>query len=148
MAYTAEHLTSRSERRMVDYDIDGSANLVVLDPATGAVCLPAAEFRRFIVGVFRSVGTGGITTVKIVAATSADGANATAVVTLTPTTADAVGDTVWAETNVEQLREALAGATHVGVEIDLVTATDECVVFFERAEPQFPRAGLTANYIS
>ena len=148
MAYAAEHLTSRSERRMVDYDIDDAANLVVLDPATGDKCLPVNQFRRFIVGLFRSVGTGGVTTLKIIAATSAAGAGAVAVVTKTPTTADAVGDTVWAECNVEQIHEALATATHVGVEIDLVTTTDECVVFFERAEPMFPRADLTANYIA
>jgi len=148
MTYIAEHLTSNSERRIVDYDIDDAANLVVLDPASGDKCLPINQFRCFLVGVFRSVGTGGITTVKIVAATSAAGAGQTTVRTITPTTADAVGDTVWAECHVEQIHEALATATHVGVEIDLVTTTDECVVFFERAEPMFPRADLTANYIA
>ena len=30
----------------------------------------------------------------------------------------------------------------------LVTATDECVVFFERAEPFYARSGLTADFIS
>ena len=148
MAYTADHLASNSERRMVDYDIDDAANLVVLDPASGDKCLPINQFRRYMAGVMRSVGTGGIDTLKIVAATSAAGAGATAVVSLTPTTANAVGDTVWAECDVEQIHEALATATHVGVELDLATTTDECVVFFERAEPMFPRAGLTANYIS
>ncbi len=148
MTYTADHLRARSERRMVDYDIDDAANLVVLDPASGDKCLPIRDFRRFLAGVFRSVGTGGIDTLKIVAATSAAGAGATAVVSLTPTTANAVGDTVWAECAVEQIHEALPTATHVGVELNLATATDECVVFFERADPRFEMAGLTADYIS
>lgn len=135
---------------MVDYDIDGALNLVDLGLPQGASqqCLPAAEFRRFCAGLFRSVGTGSVTAFQIIAATSAAGANATVVVEHALGSApDAVNDQIWLECNIEQVRAALATATHVGVRVDLVTAGDECVVFFERAEPQFPRAGLTADYI-
>lgn len=149
--YAAQHLFSRSERRMVDYDIDGAANVVDLGMPQGGgnKCLPIANFRRFAAGLFRSVGTGSVTSFKIIAATAADGTGNTAVVAHGVASApDAVGDTIWLECDVQQVREVLATATHVGVEIDLVTATDECVVFFERAEPFYPASGLTADYIA
>ncbi len=149
--YTAEHLKARSERRMVDYDIDDALNIVDLGQPQGALnkCLPIANFRRFIAGVFRSVGTGSVDAFHIIAATDAAGTGATIVCSHAIGSApNAVGDTVWLECDVEQVHEVLPAATHVGVKLDLVTTTDECVVFFERAEPLWPVAGLTADYIS
>ena len=148
--YTAEHLTARSERRMVDFDPDATTlTLVDLDPASTAECLPIAEFRRFCAGVMKSVGTGAIQAFQIIAATDADGSNATVVVQHGLTdTPDAVGDHVWLECDAAQIREVLPGATHVGVRVQLATATDECVVFFERADPFYPHAGLTADYVA
>lgn len=147
--YSTDKLASRSERRMVDFDPDvDTLALVDLDPTTAFECLPLQGFRRFMAGLMRSVGTGGVDNFQIIAATDGDGAGATVVVSSTPTTANAVGDRVWLECDIEQVREALPAATHIGVRVELVTATDECVVFFERAEPEFPRAGLTADYIS
>jgi hypothetical protein len=34
------------------------------------------------------------------------------------------------------------------VKITLGTSTDECIVFFERAEPRFKYDQLTADYVS
>jgi len=149
--YTAEHLTARSERRMVDFDPDATTlTLVDLDPTSADECLPIAEFRRFLVGVMKSVGTDAIEKVQIIAAANGDGGNAQVVVEKAFTTGapGAVGDHVWLECDAAQCREVLPGATHVGVRVQLETATDECVVFFERAEPFYPRAGLTADYIA
>lgn len=146
--YTAEHLTSRSERRMVDFDPDAtSATLVTLDPANSAQCVEVAGFRRFLAGVCKSVGTGAVSKVEIVAATDAAGTGATVIAEKT-TSADAVGDTVWIECDAAQVTEVLPGATHVGVRVTLATGTDECVVFFERADPFYAHAGLTADYIA
>lgn len=147
--YTAEVLNSRVESRMLDFDPDANTEVAVtLSPSTSETSLSIAQFHRFRVGIMRSVGTGGITSASIYAQTSAAGAGSVAVVTITPTTADAVGDTVWMECDDAQVREVLSTATHIGVKITLATSTDECVVFFERAEPTFARTGLTANYIS
>lgn len=148
---TAHHQLACCERRMVDYDIDDALNIVDLGQPQGAglKCLPIAQFRRFLAGIFRSVGTGSVDAFHIIAATAADGTGATIVISHALGSApNAVGDTIWLECNVEQVHEVLATATHVGVKLDLVTAGDECVVFFERAEPLFPRANLTADYIS
>jgi hypothetical protein len=149
--YTASHLFSRSERRMVDYDIDNALNTVDLGQPQGAgnKCLPIANFRRFAAGLFRSVGTGSVTAFHIIAATAADGTGAVAVVSHAIGSApNAVGDTIWLECDVEQVREVLSTATHVGVQVHLVTTTDEAVISFERAEPFYPAAGLTADFIS
>lgn len=147
--YNAEHLTAASERRMVDYDIDDALNLVDLVPGAADKCLPIATFRKFLAGVFRSVAAGALSKFQIIAATDAAGTGATIVVEHALGDApDAVGDTVWLECDADQIREALATATHVGVRLQLAAAADECVVFFERAEPYFPQAGLTADYVA
>src|SRR5438045_6826369 len=141
---------AKSRCIMQDLDPDtASATKVTLDRAGATVALPIANYRRFRAGLFRSVGTGSVTSFKIYAATATDGSGNTAVVAHAIGTApDAVGDTIWLEVDAEQIREVLSTATHVGVEIALVTSTDECVVFFEQAEPFYgPTHGLTADII-
>ena len=147
--YTAEKSLSRALRRVLDFDPDsGSAVLATLNPAASEKFLSLTLGRRFVFGIMKSVGTGAISAVKVQAATAADGTGAQDFVSATPTTADAVGDTVWYEVDAEQAKEVLAGATHVGLSITLATSTDECVIYAEISEPVFPRTGLTANYIS
>lgn len=152
MAYTAEHISSRVFSRMVDFDPDtGNATLVTLNPAASEKCLALnanGSPKKYRFGIFKSVGTGATTTATIVAATAADGTGQTTVVQITPTTQDAVGDTVWCECDVSQVRAALPTATHVGLEIDLVTSTDECVVLVEGFDGQHQYEGLTSNYIA
>ncbi len=150
--YDAEKMTSELFARLVDFDPDtGNATLVTLVPAATEKCIALAANgvpQRFLFGVFKSVGTGGTTTVTVIAATAADGTGQTTVKQITPTTQDAVGDTVWVEVDTAQIKEVLATATHVGLEIDLVTSTDECVVAVIAGEVMYKRNGLTANYIS
>lgn len=149
--YTTDKARGKAVRRLVDFDPDGTApTLVDLDPATSSEGFPIAQYRHFLVGLFRSVGTGSVVEFSIIADTDDDMATSpTVVVTHAIGSApNAVGDTIWLECDVEQIREVLAAATHVGVRIDLVTSTDECVIYFEASEPFYPRAGLTADYIS
>jgi hypothetical protein len=149
--YTAEHLRSRINARAVDYDIDAALNVVDLGQPQGAgnKCLPLKDgYRRFLAGLFRSVGTGSVTAFQIIAATAADGTGATVVVQHAIGSApDAVGDTIWLECDIEQVKEVLPSATHVGVRVQLATATDEAVVVFLRADPTFVASGLTADFI-
>jgi hypothetical protein len=155
--YTAEHLFTGAEIRMRENDPDtgNDAYVDLAEPAAGAAgsptapFIPIAQFRRFAAIYMTTVGTGGVTAFKIMAATDAAGSGAVAVVAhALGSNPDAVGDFVTLECNVEQIREVLATATHVGVLVNLVTNTDEGCLTFIRAEPQFPRSGLTADYIS
>lgn len=154
---TVEFLGARMEIRMRENDPDTGSDAYVdlAEPAAGAAgtptapFLPIANYRRFMAIYMTSVGTGGITAFQLVAATSAAGAGATAVVShALGSNPDAVGDFVKLECNVEQIREVLATATHIGVLVNLVTSTDEGVLTFIRAEPSYPVTGLTSDYIS
>jgi hypothetical protein len=154
---TAQHLFAGCECRLRENDPDTGADAYVdlAEPAAGAAgtptapFLPIANFRRFAALYMTTVGTGGITTFQIVAGTSAAGAGATVVVShALGSNPDAVGDFVVLECNVEQIHEVLATATHVGVLVNLVTSTDEGACLFMRAEPLYPVAGLTADYVS
>lgn len=146
---TIESLKARTKRFLAEFDPDtGNETAVTLDPANAATYRPIEGFRQFLFGLIHSVGNGGITTARISAATSAAGAGAVTVIEITPTTNDAVNDTSWVECNIEQIREVLATATHVGLLVDLVTSTDELIVYGEFADPQHQYSGLTADYIS
>ena len=152
MAYTAEQLRSRLFVRSVDFD-PASANEepVQLNPAASENYLALnanGAPKRYLFCVFRSVGTGGLTTVTVKAATAADGTGETTVKQITPTTADAVGDHVFVEVDADQIRAALSTATHVGLEIDVVTGTDECVVTVIGSDCQHQYDELTADYIA
>jgi len=152
MSYTAQRLRSRLFVRTVEFDPDsGDETAVTLNPEDGEDYLALnanGAPKRYLFQIMRSVGTGGLTTAKVYAATAADGTGSTAVATITPTTADAVGDYVSVEVDADQIRDALAGATHVGLEIDQVTSGDECIVVVIGAHCQHEYDELTADYIS
>lgn len=150
--YTAAVLSSLIRMRLVDFDPDSAdPALATLNPSASEKGIAiAAGGRRVLVKLMRSVGTGNVDAFEIiVAANAALTTNATVVAAhAAPTVANAVGDELTLEVDVEQMREVLAAATHWGVRVELATSTDECVIGFVEAEHQFPRAGLTADYIS
>lgn len=152
MAYTAEHIRSTHFCRMVEFDPDsGAETAVTLNPADSETYLSLTANgapKKYLFGIMVTVGTGGITTATVKAATAADGTGETQVAQITPTTADAVGDHVWIEVDADQIRDALAAATHIGLEIDLVTSGDECAVVIIGTDGQHQYEDLTADYIS
>lgn len=153
--YAAHHLAAQQEIRTVIWQPADAATAQLVDlgqpQGAGNLCLPIALFRRFFAQITTSllVGTGP-TAFSIYAATSAAGANATAVVThALGSLPNAEGDSVYLECTVEQIREVLSTATHVGVWLDCNNNDDETAVTFIRAEPYYgPRGALTADYVS
>ena len=149
--YDADVLRSRAHRVLVDFDPDATTKTIVdLDNSgSGELFALSDGYHRFLAGLFHSVGTGNIDAFEIIAATDADGTGATIVAEHAfGSEADAVGDYVWLECDVDQVYEVLSTATHVGVRAQLATGTDECVIYFERAEATFKHDALTADYIS
>lgn len=146
---TVHKLLARANRRMVDFDPGATAATIVdLDPTTSGEGLAIREWENFLFGVFRSVGTGTLSAVEVIAGTDADLSGATVVISHALGSApNAVGDTIWLECDVEQIREVLDTATHVGLRITQAVAGDECVVSYER-EGQRAYADNTADYIS
>jgi hypothetical protein len=150
--YGAQSLLARLKCRLVDWNPDGADKVIVdLDPATSAELFPIARSKRFLFGVI--VNTTGATPndleeFEVIAATDADGTGATVVKAhALGSTPDAIGDTVWLEVDVQQIREVLATATHVGVRAEVTTATSQCTfaVIEERMEEV---NDLTADYVS
>lgn len=152
MAYTAEKISSRVfVRGGLDFDPDsGAETAVTLNPVASEnyLALDAnGAPKNYLFQIRRTVGSDGITTATVYAATSAAGANKAQVAQITPTTADAVDDTVNIEVDADQIRDALATATHIGLEIDLVTSTDECNVTVIGMNGQHQYEGLTGDVI-
>lgn len=149
--YDANHLRSRVRLRHAEFDPDSADPvLVTLNPGASEACIAlAGGARRFLASLLRTVGTGNTDAFQIIAATDASGSNPTVVVAhATPTGQNAINDVLVLECDVEQIREVLPAATHVGVRVELATATDEAVVAFLEADNQFERSGLTADYIA
>jgi len=150
--YDAHSLRARAERRMVFFDPGASTlTLVDLDPVTSAECLPIETFRRFQAGLLiaGSATPSDVDQFQIIAATDADGGGAVVVVAQSfAATPDATGDYAWLECDVEQIHEVLPTATHVGVRVEFADAASEATIYFERADPYYPRSGLTADYVA
>ncbi len=89
-----------------------------------------------------------LVTVKIFAATDSSGSGAVEVKAHSdPTVADAAGDCVYIECTVEQIKEVLATATHVSVEVDMNNAAALAAVSYLFSGHRKYR-GLTADQIA
>ena len=141
MSYAANHLKSRLACRMFHHD---PADATV---ATKIGWVPMGL--HFMAIVQLASGTG-LLTVKVFAATSAAGAGATEVTAAShadPTPADAAGDQVVVEASAEQVKAALDGATHVGIEVDMDAANDIADIVYI-VDPRDKTNGLTADIIA
>ncbi len=139
--YDAEKFLANHTVKLHDFD-PGVTTVVAVE------WRPIAEFRRFIAGIVRTIGTGA-TTFDIAAATDSIGTSAAAVkahgIGSEP---DAVEDQLFLEVDAEQIRESLAGATHWSPRISVATGTDEMVVVTIESEALYPRTGLTADIVA
>lgn len=128
MAYTANRKLSESKRVLLDFDPDSTA--ATATAYQSLVALGGVD--AVVAGLFRSVGTGTVSSFTLVAATSSTGAGAATVVSHAIGSApNAVGDYIWLEASGEQIRAALANATHIAAKAGLATSTDECVISLE-----------------
>jgi len=147
----ANDLRTTLNVRTLDFD-PATANdeFVTLNPSGSVVGIALGTYRKFMAQYMTSVGTGGITLFTMGGATDSAGSGyVVAVSHALGSNPDAVGDYVTIECNDEQIREVLATATHVCVQANLVTGTDEGVVNFIMADPLYgPTAGLTGDRIS
>lgn len=123
------------------------------DPADATVArqvawVPLANFDVFLAIATLISGTG-ILTFKIFAATDAAGSNPTVVKAhADPTVADAAGDQVVLEVSAPEVKNALAGATHVSVQMDNDANTDINAVTYVRRASRHSYDGLTADVIA
>lgn len=128
---------------MYELDAEGPADVAWVD---------IRGYNKFLAAVMRSVGTGGLDAFKILGNTATDGsgtdielADYADVGTLSAV--DAVGDTAILEIDQSVLDD---NPTVLGVSVSLghVTATDESVITYVRADAKNAATGLTADVIA
>lgn len=141
MSYTANKLKARLAARTFIHD---PADATV---ATKIAWVPMSEL---FLALATLVSGTGILTFKIFAATDDQGTGATVVAAHgAPMDADAAGDQLALEVTAEQVQAALAGATHVSVEMDCDANTDiVAVTYIRNADGRFNYDGLTGDVIS
>lgn len=138
---TVEKLSA--ELAVTSYDFDYAA-----DPVDVA-WIDMRDVESLMVSVFRSVGTGTIDGFKLIANSEADGSGADVVIRVHPLASapDAVGDQIFLECTAEEIAGLGSNLRYVSANLELATATDECVVTYVR-KMKHKKSGNTADIIA
>src|SRR5437868_3868902 len=137
-----EKLTSKLAVKSYDFDPDATTAVEV-----GWVDM--RNYANFLAVLFRSVGTGTVSSFVIKASASSDGSNSVTVKSHALGSApDAVGDQVNLECTALEIAAIGSHFRYVSAVIALATSTDECVVTYVRRAGRFAATGLTADIIS
>lgn len=151
---TAKSILSRFAMRVLQH-IAGNTNkqVVDLDPTGSGKGLPLARLHRVAVGVLlnspSATPLGGLAEFELVAATDAGITGSVTVVKASDifggATPAAIGDTLWLEADVAQIREVLPTAAFVGVRVKVADADDiVSLVTIKEGLDEF--SGQTADY--
>lgn len=141
-ALDSQKFASKNALTMYDFDPGGTSAVDV-----GWVDL--RDYEGISVSAMVSVGTGGIGVFTILGNSESDGSGADVVLkSSTPTTADAIGDTVHLEVTAAEVAALGTDLRYVSGAITMVTGTDECVVTYVRHGAKRATADLTANVIA
>lgn len=136
--------------KITQYDHDPDATT-----ATDVGWVDMSGFNKFLVSFFRTVGTSALT-FSILANSASDGSGTDVTVktkTLTDVQPNAVGDYTFLEVTEDEVKAAAVAAGETGVRyvsasLTLATATDEGVVTYILAGPNYAASGLTADSIA
>ena len=133
------------ELAVTTYELDGEG-------PTDVAWVATENFNKALFQVMRTVGTGGLDALTIIGNTLADGSGTDVELvdkadSLTLSTVDAVGDTVFMEVGQEVFD---ANPTMLGICVSLghVTSTDESIVTYILGDPRQVSGALTADAIA
>ena len=148
MAQTVNVVKANLKVTQYDFDPDSA------DPVDVA-WVDMRDFERILISFFRTVGTGDVDTLRILANANPDGSGTDVVVltkTLTGVQPNAVGDFTFLEASAEQIREACVAAgvdgRYVSLQVEFQTSTDEGVVTYIREPGRRRYDGLTSDNIA
>lgn len=148
-AVDTQKLASRAARYMYDHDPADST------VATDVAWVDLRDYENFLVMVMASALTGlGVTAFKILANAASDGSGTDYEIKAhaVGSAPDAVGDFLVLECSAEEIAQigAAAGVNlrYVSANLTCANAADEAVVYYERANPRFAYADLTADHVS
>ncbi len=149
MAVASDFQKLKSELKcsMYELDAEGPSDVAWVD---------MRGYDRILIGVMRSVGTGGLDDFRIIANPASDGSGADVEVKdygSGKSTVDAVGDYVWLEASAEEIRQAakdagVADVRYVSASLGHVTATDESVLVYVLGDADHKYKNQTADNIA
>ena len=126
------------------YDFDPNATTAV---AVGWVDM--RDFSGITFAYWKTIGTGGITSIIVQGSTASNGASPVTIATITPAAdPDAAFDYIFAEIDEDDIAQAGAGLRYVSLTIAQVTGTDEAVVTYIRTGAKFAGDGETADVVA
>lgn len=145
MASSQENQKIKSRQKVTHYDFDPDATT-----ATDVGWVDMRDYGRVLMSLFHSVGTGNVSSFKILANSQPDGSGTDVEVKAHDLTTqpDAVGDYVFLECTAQELAALGTDLRYVSANIALATATDECVVTYIQSDPRVAADGLTADSIA
>lgn len=142
-AVTTDYLSSMLKVASYDFDPDETA-------ATKINWSDMRDFGAFLCQLFRSVGTGTVSSFTIAADSASDGSagNQTVKSHAIGTAPDAVGDYINLECLASEIPPLGSDLRYVSGIVSLLTATDECVGIYVFGLPRFAYGGLTSDTIA
>ena len=144
---SSEKLTANLAVTLYDFDPNGTT-------AVDVAWVDMRDFEHFMVGFFRTIGTGALDTFAILGNSASDGSgtDVTIVSKTISSEPDAVGDYIWLECTAEQIRQegedAGQNLRYVTASVEFATGTDEGVIIYVRQPGRFAHQGLTADLIA
>ncbi len=140
---TTDYLSSTLKVMSFDFDPDETA-------ATDVSWQDMRDFGAVLMQLFRSVGTGSVSSFTILANAQSDGSGTDAEVKAHAigSAPDAVGDYINLEALQSELPPLGTDLRYVSGAISLDTATDECVVVYVFGLPRFAYGSLTSDSIA
>jgi hypothetical protein len=140
---TTDYLSSTLKVTSYDFDPNETA-------ATDISWQDMRDFGAILIQLFRSVGTGSVSSFTILANPQSDGSGTDSEVKAHAigSAPDAVGDYINLEALASEFPPLGSNLRYVSGAVSLVTATDECVAIYVRGMPRFAYGSLTADAIA
>jgi hypothetical protein len=151
------------EIQLIWQDLDVSTkDTMVYGTATAASWINVSRFHRYMVVIFRTVGTGGVDGAQLRCASTVTGTGAATVASRNSTECTGliavsdgsnssgalgergVGQIVF-EGQTKDLDSTLADADFLNVRVSADTATDEWGILWILSNPRYPTSGLTST---
>lgn len=131
-----------------NYDFDPDATT-----ATDIAWVDLRDYRSFMAGFTRTVGTSNLTGFKILANSESDGSGTDYEIKVySGSEPNALMDQVWLECSAEEIADIgdAAGVylRYVSANVQVATGTDEAVITYVRADPRYAKEDLTADIIA
>lgn len=147
----SQHLLANSSIRMYDFDPDA-------DTATDIAWVDMRDYEYFLIGFFRTVGTGNLDTFKILANDASDGSGTDIIVKTHAIGSEPnlLSDQIWLECRADEVAAegidqgltAPKVARYVTANVEFATSTDEGVILYILGGAKNPNLDLTADIIA